>query len=103
MNKQFIYENFLLLSQQQEKLINNALQINKIFESFFKGATDSRKEEDNKMPLISIQGDNEMKFKGKTIHKNTKCNTWYTRYRQDGKQYYISGKTKKKNKNIPPY
>ena len=95
MNKQFIYENFLLLSQQQEKLINNALQINKIFESFFKGATDSRKEENNKMPLISIQGDNEMKFKGKTIHKNTKCNTWYTRYRQDGKQYYISGKTQK--------
>ena len=29
-----------------------------------------------------------------TIFKNKKCNTWYTRYRKDGKQHYISGKTK---------
>ena len=34
-----------------------------------------------------------VKFKGKTIHKNIKCNTWYTRYRVNGKQYYISAKT----------
>lgn len=34
-----------------------------------------------------------MKFKGKTIHKNTKCNTWYTRFRYNGKQYYLSAKT----------
>ena len=34
-----------------------------------------------------------MKFKNKTIHKNKNSNTWYTRYRMNGKQYYISGKT----------
>lgn len=36
-----------------------------------------------------------MKFKGKTIQKQKNANTWYTRYRQDGKQYFISGKTQK--------
>ena len=34
-----------------------------------------------------------MKIKGITIFKNKNCKTWYTRYRKDGKQYYISGKT----------
>lgn len=36
-----------------------------------------------------------VKINGITIFKNTKCKTWYTRYRKDGKQYYISGKTQK--------
>ena len=36
-----------------------------------------------------------MKIKGITIHKNKKCNTWFTRYRKDGKQIYISAKTQK--------
>lgn len=35
----------------------------------------------------------ELKFRGKTIRKNEKCNTWYTRIRIDNKQLYISGKT----------
>ncbi len=34
-----------------------------------------------------------MKYNGKTIFKNKKCKTYYTRFRQNGKQYYISGKT----------
>lgn len=34
-----------------------------------------------------------MKYKGKTIHKNKKCNSWYTRFRYAGNQFYISGKT----------
>lgn len=34
-----------------------------------------------------------MKIKGITIFKNRNCSTWYTRYRKDGKQYYISGST----------
>lgn len=33
-----------------------------------------------------------MKYQGKTIRK-TKNNTWYTRYRFNGKQYFISAKT----------
>lgn len=35
----------------------------------------------------------QVKYKGKTIHKNSKCNTWYTRIRFNRKQYYISAKT----------
>lgn len=53
-------------------------------------------EQNLKMPVISYKGENEtMKFQGKTIFKNTKCNTWYTRYRSNGKQIYISGKTQR--------
>lgn len=37
----------------------------------------------------------EMKIDGKTIFKQKKYNTWYTRYRKNGKQYFISGKTQK--------
>ena len=37
----------------------------------------------------------EMKIQGITIFRNKKCSTWYTRYRKDGKQYYISGKTQR--------
>ena len=36
-----------------------------------------------------------MKFKGITIHKTKNCNTWYTRFRKNGKQNYISAKTQK--------
>ena len=36
-----------------------------------------------------------MKYQGKTIHKNKNSETWYTRYRINGKQYYISAKTQK--------
>lgn len=36
-----------------------------------------------------------MKFKGKTIFKQKNSNSWYTRYRHNGKQHFISGKTQK--------
>lgn len=34
-----------------------------------------------------------MKYKGLTIQKRKDCNSWYTRYRKNGKQFFISGKT----------
>ena len=34
-----------------------------------------------------------MKYKGITIHKNKTCTTWYTRFRKNGKQHYISART----------
>ena len=34
-----------------------------------------------------------MKYKGISIHKNKYCDTWYTRFRHDGRQHYISAKT----------
>ncbi len=36
-----------------------------------------------------------MKYQGITIHKSPYANTWFTRYRKDGKQYFISAKTQK--------
>ena len=36
-----------------------------------------------------------MKYKGISIIKNKNCNTWYARYRFNGKQFYISAKTQK--------
>lgn len=36
-----------------------------------------------------------LKLQNKTIFKNKYCNTWYTRYRENGIQHYISGKSQK--------
>ena len=33
-----------------------------------------------------------MKYQGITIHKNKSCTTWYARYRQNGKQFYVSAR-----------
>jgi integrase len=41
-----------------------------------------------------------MKFKGITIFQNKNCKTWYTRYRLNGKQFYISASTQKKCYNL---
>lgn len=41
-----------------------------------------------------------MKYKGITIHKNKTCDTWYTRFRRNGKQYYVSARTQKECYNI---
>ncbi len=50
-----------------------------------------------KLELNSIAHGKEqyMIYKGITIHKNKTCETWYTRYRLNGKQYYISARTQK--------
>ena len=34
-----------------------------------------------------------MKYQGITIIKHKSCNTWYARYRKNGKQFYVSAKT----------
>lgn len=97
-NKYFT-ENYLKLSKQAEQELKNALEIIQFFVGKFEAEEElfNQKEQNLKMPVISYKGDTEqeVKFQGKTIHKNTKCNTWYTRYRINGKQIYISGKTQK--------
>ncbi len=45
------------------------------------------------VPTPKPKEQEQVKINGKTIFKNKKAKTWYTRYRQNGKQYYISGKT----------
>lgn len=47
------------------------------------------------VPLIENIKEQTMKYQGKTIHKNKNSNTWYTRYRINGKQIYLSGKTQR--------
>lgn len=99
MYNQFFTKNYLKLSKQAEQELKNALEIIQFFVGKFEAEDElfNQKEQNLKMPVISYKGDTEqeMKFQGKTIHKNTKCNTWYTRYRINGKQIYISGKTQK--------
>jgi len=43
--------------------------------------------------VASKQKEQQMKYRNKTIHKHPKANTWYTRFRYAGSQFYISGKT----------
>ena len=52
-------------------------------------------EKENLRKSTTTKGVDEMKIQGITIHKNKSCNTWYTRYRKDGIQHYISAKTQK--------
>ena len=52
------------------------------------------KEEMNKtVPLL--EEELKMTYRGIKIHKTKNCDTWYTRYRKNGKQHYISAKTQK--------
>lgn len=41
------------------------------------------------------QEEQTMKYQGISIHKNKNCDTWYTRFRKGGKQYYVSARTQK--------
>ena len=91
MDKNIIFDRFISMNEKQLEILNQAIEITKTNIAYFKGCINSKSNIDN--ALIS-QGEN-MKFQGKTIFKNTKCNTWYTRYRNNGKQYYISGRTQK--------
>lgn len=102
MHSQYFNENYLKLAKKAETNLKETLDIIQLFIGNFEAKTEFYQEQNNKrennlnMPVISYKGENEeVKFQGKTIHKNKKCNTWYTRYRLDGKQYYISGKTQK--------
>ena len=100
MFNEYFTKNYYELSKRAEEKLTEVLEIIQFFVGKFEAQEEFNKtKQENKfnMPVISYKGDTEqeMKFQGKTIHKNKKCNTWYTRYRQDGKQIYISGKTQK--------
>ena len=98
MYNQYFIKNYSEIIKRAEEKIKEVLEIIQFFVGKFEAEEEfnQTKQENNlKMPVISYKGEEEMKFQGKTIHKNKKCNTWYTRYRQNGKQIYISGKTQK--------
>ena len=50
---------------------------------------------DVKMASVEKKETEEMKYHGLTIQKRPGRNTWSTRYRLNGKQYYLSGATQK--------
>ena len=70
-------------------------------EDFSQGYEETRNEpihvklENVENELNSLQDEEEqtMKYRGITIHKNKNCTTWYTRYRINGVQSYISART----------
>ena len=89
--------------QERQKLIDKIKVIDErietraiIFTSLLKGILISDNEKStptNKQTQKLIQGGDDMKYRGITIHKNKNCNTWYTRHRIKDKTFYISAKT----------
>lgn len=94
-NQQVIYNSFLLNNQRINELLKQAQELTTLNINYFMGCMQSQQETTNKNVLVSSDKGEMMKFKGKTIFKNKKCSTWYTRYRINGKQYYISGKSQR--------
>ena len=94
-NQDIIYNSFLLNNQRINELLKQAQELTTLNINYFMGCMQSKQESTNKNALVSLNKGDIMKFQGKTIFKNKKCSTWYTRYRVNGKQYYISGKSQK--------
>lgn len=78
------------------KFLNNQLEsIKKIIDEVaIKGNVDGMLDKMSTSDLLNKK-EQVMKFQGKTIHKNKNSDTWYSRFRMFGKQYYVSGKTQK--------
>ena len=78
------------------KFLNNQLESIKamINEVATKGNLNGKLDNLSNRDLLP-QKEQVMKFQGKTIHKNKNSETWYSRFRMFGKQYYVSGKTQK--------
>ena len=82
-----IQESFLSLALDAQNNAKKCLQEIEVIVAYLQGQCDGEK--------VKMSSEEEMTFKGKTIFKTKSSKTYYTRYRQDGKQYYISGKTQK--------
>ncbi len=78
------------------KYLTNQLESIKsmINEIAVKGKIDSKLDNLSSNDLL-VKKEQVMKFQGKSIHKNKNSETWYSRFRMFGKQYYVSGKTQK--------
>lgn len=44
---------------------------------------------------INVSNSNDLKYKGIKVHKNIISNSYYARFRKNGKQHFVSAKTKK--------
>lgn len=90
--KEILKQKLIELKNQIEEIEKKVLTQNTIITSTLKGII-LEKENTPSVNKLFIQGGNQMKFQGITITKNKSCNTWYARYRNNGKQFYISAKT----------
>lgn len=68
-----------------------------LFQGYFQSEIDNIQKNSDKTPqseLINlIPGGVKMKYRNVSIIKHKNCNTWYARFRCNGKQHYISAKT----------
>ena len=95
-NKEFIINYQIKQNKSVLELLEKIGQLIISNISFFAGMLKSEKNFTDEMPKILTYTQGEiidMKYQNKTIHQNINCKTWYTRYRENGKQYYVSGKT----------
>ena len=104
-SKENIYKSFLCLLEEHDNLTKKLEQISSALKGFFLGSMSSNNysEMNNNQSINKIEmplelnlkeGSNEtMKYKGVTIFKNPRCNSYYARYRENGKQRFVSGKT----------
>ena len=78
------------------KILNNQIEtLNAIMNQIaVNGKVDGKLDKMSTSDLLDKK-EQVMKFQGKTIHKNKNSETWYSRFRMFGKQYYVSGKTQK--------
>lgn len=89
-NKNTALTNFLLglVSATEEDAEKKAPEQSQMLENLI--------ENKSSMPVqfeIIEKEEQEMKFRGITIKKHKSCKTWYARYRENGKQHYLSAKT----------
>lgn len=83
------------LINQAEEHTNYLTNIISCLKGYF--ATPENESNKNNKSVLQLQKKEKdtLKLQNKTIIKNKNCNTWYTRYRENGTQHYISGKTQK--------
>ena len=87
--------------QEREKLIEQIQAVDKrlnvrngLLIGMLKGIIETGKGQNASVQTnLLITGGTEVKYQGITIHKRTTCNTWYARYRSNGKQHYVTART----------
>ncbi len=78
------------LKKVDERIKIRTVTFSELFSGILFSSKNTSKSEKTK---YLIQGGDTMKFQGVSVLKHKTCNTWYARFRNNGKQFYISAKT----------
>lgn len=82
--------------QEQIKVIEERIKQRAIiFSSLLRGILIAKPNSTQNEQQKLIQGGEQMKYQGISVIKHKTCNTWYARYRMNGKQFYVCAKTQK--------